>query len=255
MKLSEILNQQEIAESYLTQIKSEVMNLLITLVANGQSEIETDKLVKQLNGKQEGFNVTANSIRDLLKEWVIRWNNAAGYDDKPIAKNISPICEKVENAIILFKSYWTIAKIAPLRAEIEPIIFIKFKTYGENSNNGDNLQIMKILTIDNVKEWSNVVTEIGPSIVLFISEKNKNWVHLHNVPKNNNKHMNSIKLNSYNNKFSLRSVNEGVSSKIFCNSVVSKYTIINIIPKMKNKSPNLLIINTLNEACSDFSLL
>tara|TARA_Y100000591_G_C21633970_1_gene594346 strand:+ start:34 stop:381 length:348 start_codon:yes stop_codon:yes gene_type:complete len=71
MKLSEILNQQEIAESYLTQIKSEVMNLLITLVANGQSEIETDKLVKQLNGKQEGFNVTANSIRDLLKDLKI----------------------------------------------------------------------------------------------------------------------------------------------------------------------------------------
>ena len=114
------------------------------------------------------------------------------------------------------------ANIEPLRAEIEPIIFIKFKIWGANSNNGDNLQITKILTITSVNEWIKAVTEIGPSIVLFMNEKNKNWAHLHNVPKNKHKHMISIKLISYVKSFSLYSVREGVSTKILFNSVVSK---------------------------------
>lgn len=57
---------QEISGDYFERLKADAQNLLMTATANGETEIDTESLIKELN--QMGYNVTASSIGDLFKD-------------------------------------------------------------------------------------------------------------------------------------------------------------------------------------------
>lgn len=57
---------QEISGDYFERLKADAQNLLMTAMANGEAEIDTESLIKELN--QMGYNVTASSIGDLFKD-------------------------------------------------------------------------------------------------------------------------------------------------------------------------------------------
>jgi len=55
----------EITENYVDKLQADVMNLLMSMLASGETEIPTDSLVKELN--QLGYSVTPNSLADVVK--------------------------------------------------------------------------------------------------------------------------------------------------------------------------------------------
>jgi len=55
----------EITENYVDKLQADVMNLLMSIVASGETEISTDSLVKELN--HMGYSVTPNSLADVVK--------------------------------------------------------------------------------------------------------------------------------------------------------------------------------------------
>ena len=57
---------QEITENYFGELKADAQNLLMSALANGETEISTDSLVKELN--QMSYSVTAQSLGDLFKD-------------------------------------------------------------------------------------------------------------------------------------------------------------------------------------------
>jgi|TARA_B110000444_G_scaffold60236_1_gene56114 hypothetical protein len=56
---------QEITENYIGELRADAQNLLMSALANGETEISTDSLVKELN--QMSYSVTAQSLGDLFK--------------------------------------------------------------------------------------------------------------------------------------------------------------------------------------------
>ena len=57
---------QEISGDYFERLKADAQNLLMTAMANNETEIDTESLIKELN--QMGYSVTASSIGDLFKD-------------------------------------------------------------------------------------------------------------------------------------------------------------------------------------------
>lgn len=55
----------EITENYVDKLQADVMNLLMSMLASGETEIPTDSLVKELN--HMGYSVTPNSLADVVK--------------------------------------------------------------------------------------------------------------------------------------------------------------------------------------------
>ena len=55
----------EITENYVDKLQADVTNLLMSMLASGETEIPTDSLVKELN--QLGYSVTPNSLADVVK--------------------------------------------------------------------------------------------------------------------------------------------------------------------------------------------
>ena len=57
---------KEIQESYISNLRTDVLNLLIRLVAKGDNEINTDSMADELN--KMGHSVNPNSLADLVKD-------------------------------------------------------------------------------------------------------------------------------------------------------------------------------------------
>ncbi len=57
---------KELQESYISNLRTDVLNLLIRLVAKGDSEINTDSMSDELN--KMGHSVNPNSLADLVKD-------------------------------------------------------------------------------------------------------------------------------------------------------------------------------------------
>jgi hypothetical protein len=57
---------QELTENYFDKLKADAQNLLMSALANGETEVSTDSLVKELN--QMNYSVTAQSLGNLFKD-------------------------------------------------------------------------------------------------------------------------------------------------------------------------------------------
>ena len=57
---------KELQESYISNLRTDVLNLLIRLVAKGDNEINTDSMADELN--KMGHSVNPNSLADLVKD-------------------------------------------------------------------------------------------------------------------------------------------------------------------------------------------
>lgn len=56
---------REISESYISNLRTDALNLLVRLVAKGDNEINTDSMSDELN--KMGHSVNPNSLADLVK--------------------------------------------------------------------------------------------------------------------------------------------------------------------------------------------
>ena len=158
----------------------------------------------------------------LKNACVVKWNIAAGYADKPTAKNIYPNWEQVEYAITLFISNWVKAIVDANKAVKAPINVIKVRTLGAYSKRGDNLHTIKTPAVTIVAACINAETGVGPSIASGNHVCKKSWADLPIAPIKSKKHDNSITFNLLSKTTILTSIIEGANSKILSNIIVSK---------------------------------